>query len=81
MCTSTEPTKVWNATAVCGNGQVEEGEACDCGGWLCPNDPCCNGVTCQLLDGNHPLNLIHVSVLPLQLFTDYLSSLFITSHR
>ncbi|KAF2724076.1 zincin [Polychaeton citri CBS 116435] len=37
---------------VCGNGIVEPGEQCDCGGDAsCQNDPCCNGSTCQYRDG------------------------------
>ncbi|KAM0493550.1 hypothetical protein ACHAP8_009186 [Fusarium lateritium] len=33
----------------CGNGIVEPGETCDCGGARrCPSDSCCNPDTCQL---------------------------------
>jgi len=33
----------------CGNGVVEEGEACDCGADDCSDiDPCCDGAECQL---------------------------------
>lgn len=36
----------------CGNGIVEPGEACDCGGpGGCPEDSCCNPSTCQLRSG------------------------------
>ncbi|KAF4982354.1 hypothetical protein FZEAL_2006 [Fusarium zealandicum] len=36
----------------CGNGIVEPGEACDCGGELgCSADSCCDPDTCQLRDG------------------------------
>ncbi|KAM5349889.1 hypothetical protein ACJ41O_006394 [Fusarium nematophilum] len=35
----------------CGNGIVEPGEACDCGGDQCPEDSCCNPSTCQLRSG------------------------------
>jgi hypothetical protein len=40
----------WGA-AVCGDGFVEEGEACDCGEALTcegSHDPCCDALTCQL---------------------------------
>lgn len=36
----------------CGNGIVESGEACDCGGEEgCPEDSCCDPSTCQLRSG------------------------------
>ena len=36
----------------CGDGAVQAGEGCDCGGSDCSEiDPCCNGATCQLQDG------------------------------
>lgn len=35
----------------CGNGIVEAGEACDCGGEGCPEDSCCDPNTCQLRSG------------------------------
>ncbi|CVK85439.1 related to ADAM protease ADM-B [Fusarium proliferatum] len=36
----------------CGNGIVEPGESCDCGGEdRCPEDSCCNPSTCQLRSG------------------------------
>jgi hypothetical protein len=39
-------------TRSCGDGAVQDGEACDCGSDDCADiDPCCNGATCQLLGG------------------------------
>jgi hypothetical protein len=36
----------------CGNGIVEEGEQCDCGGEEgCANSPCCDGSTCRFAQG------------------------------
>lgn len=36
----------------CGNGIVEPGEDCDCGGEEgCTDDPCCNPTTCKFADG------------------------------
>ena len=36
-------------SARCGNGVVETGEECDCGGTtLCGDNPCCNPTTCRL---------------------------------
>jgi Disintegrin len=37
--------------AICGNGIVEEGEDCDCGGTSgCGNDACCNPTTCKFIN-------------------------------
>jgi hypothetical protein len=37
----------------CGNGIVEPGEDCDCGGESgCSNDPCCNPTTCKFSQGS-----------------------------
>ncbi|KAI5369245.1 putative peptidase M12B, ADAM/reprolysin, Disintegrin domain, Disintegrin domain superfamily [Septoria linicola] len=37
----------------CGNGIVEPGEDCDCGGEAgCTNDPCCNPTTCKFTEGS-----------------------------
>jgi reprolysin (M12B) family zinc metalloprotease/disintegrin/thrombospondin type 3 repeat protein len=41
-----------SSSAICGDGSVEAGEACDCGAADCGAiDPCCNGATCQLVQG------------------------------
>jgi hypothetical protein len=37
---------------ICGDGSVSEGETCDCGAGDCSGvDPCCDGNTCQLVEG------------------------------
>jgi hypothetical protein len=36
---------------VCGNGIVEENEACDCGSPTECTNPCCNAITCQPVTG------------------------------
>ncbi|KAK5660993.1 hypothetical protein OQA88_12370 [Cercophora sp. LCS_1] len=39
--------------AQCGNGIVEDGEDCDCGGDEgCQNNPCCNAKTCKFTTGS-----------------------------
>ncbi|XP_031217384.1 disintegrin and metalloproteinase domain-containing protein 2 isoform X2 [Mastomys coucha] len=40
--------------AVCGNGEVEEDEVCDCGTEGCTDKPppCCNPTTCKLSEGS-----------------------------
>lgn len=44
------------ATDNCGDGLIDEGEACDCGldydsNGRCTNDPCCNAMNCTLAEG------------------------------
>jgi hypothetical protein len=39
-------------SATCGDGVLDDGEACDCGPSGCDDiDPCCDPTTCQLVDG------------------------------
>jgi hypothetical protein len=57
-CLDNVPTRSWNDSnsGICGDGVVNVGEACDCGGnttaaCIASGDTCCNPVTCQLLPG------------------------------
>lgn len=47
-CLVEPPDAVWGGP-LCGNGIVDDGEACDCAGTDC--DVCCNPATCQLVEG------------------------------
>jgi len=50
QCLSTNKNIVTISGAQCGNGIVEAGEDCDCGGTAgCSDDPCCNPTTCKFL--------------------------------
>jgi hypothetical protein len=41
-----------SSSALCGDASVEAGEECDCGAADCSTiDPCCDGATCQLVQG------------------------------
>jgi len=52
QCLSTNKNIVTISGAQCGNGIVEEGEDCDCGGVAgCSDDPCCNPTTCNFVNG------------------------------
>ena len=53
MCLENKPFSSFG-TAVCGNGFVETGESCDCGGKDCSAvDPCCDGSTCKFADASY----------------------------
>jgi hypothetical protein len=49
-CLENTPKVTWDeTTARCGDGIVQDGEECDCGGQDCADvDPCCTQATCQL---------------------------------
>jgi len=50
QCLENLPTRV-EGDPICGNGFVEDGEDCDCGGADCSGtDPCCDGSTCKFAD-------------------------------
>ena len=49
-CLDNVPTQTFGAR--CGDGVIQAGEQCDCGGSDCSTiDPCCNGATCQFAPG------------------------------
>ncbi|ORY80930.1 Metallo-peptidase family M12-domain-containing protein [Protomyces lactucae-debilis] len=51
-CLSRNQNVKLETAATCGNGIVEEGEDCDCGGTAeCANNPCCNPTTCKFNTG------------------------------
>ncbi|KAI9718225.1 MAG: hypothetical protein M1812_004215 [Candelaria pacifica] len=46
-CLSANKGVVTISGSQCGNGIVEDGEDCDCGGTECGNNNCCNPTTCK----------------------------------
>ncbi|XP_034376408.1 disintegrin and metalloproteinase domain-containing protein 32-like [Arvicanthis niloticus] len=51
-CLQNKPQMQRHPRAVCGNGQVEEGESCDCGTEeQCGPESCCNPSSCHLKHG------------------------------
>ena len=51
-CLTTNQNVKLDGAATCGNGVVEEGEDCDCGGTAgCGANPCCEPTTCKFKSG------------------------------
>jgi hypothetical protein len=52
-CLTTNKGILLSTGPVCGNGIVEAGEQCDCGGKAgCGNNPCCDPATCKFTSGS-----------------------------